>query len=160
MAAISVPADINRYSRLSTLLTSNESTSDAHEFSSSYLDPEHAPHGATPTLSSLEAGRIAATPGITTRSWPQRIGRHLVDELKSVSRLQWIIMIVAAVIVVPWTYKAWRLAQWTARLDYLQECRKSLVRLLFNQAQLCKISHIYERRTNSPATQSVIVSTF
>ena len=77
-----------------------------------------------PSASSLEAGD-----GVRSRppSWLRRSAYYLLSELRAIARLQWLIMTIAALIVLPWTYRSWRLAQWTAKLNYLQQCEKTVV---------------------------------
>ena len=65
--------------------------------------------------------------GSAAKSWSNAAIDFICEELKSITRLQWLIMMVVGVIVLPWAYKTYRLAQWTAKLDYLRQCRATLV---------------------------------
>jgi hypothetical protein len=54
--------------------------------------------------------------------------RHYIwKEIKSMSHLQWLILMVLAAVGIPWAYRSYLLARWTARLNYIQECRVILV---------------------------------
>ena len=79
---------------------------------------------AAQSASSLEAGQSA---NVRRTWWRRRAATHVVSELKTVARLQWLIMTLAALIVLPWTYRSWRLAQWTAGLEYFQYCQANVV---------------------------------
>ena len=60
--------------------------------------------------------------------WLRRLAGYVVAELRSVARLQWLIMTLAALIVLPWTYRSLWLASWTAKLNYFQYCKANVVR--------------------------------
>ena len=61
------------------------------------------------------------------KPWYRKVIDILLAELRSITHLQWVIMMVTGVIVLPWAYKSYRLALWTAELDYIRQCRATVV---------------------------------
>lgn len=103
----------------------NESSSEGEAMSSeqNIVDPEA--HGSPIQQAVFE---IDDPPNhdISRISRRQKVVAYLKNELRSITSIQWVIMLVLATVGMTWTYNSWRLAAWTAKLNYLQECRDTL----------------------------------
>lgn len=76
-----------------------------------------------PEVPELEAG-VEQDHG---ESLSTRLKKYTITELKSLLRWQWLLTACLACVVVPWTYRSYRLAAWTANLEYVRECRVEMV---------------------------------
>ncbi|KAK5681547.1 hypothetical protein LTS10_006079 [Elasticomyces elasticus] len=97
-----------------------------------------APAGGIPSPEPLEDDTDFANCENDSQSTAKRICTYLIEELKSISKVQWLVMMFFAAIGLPWAYRSYKLACWTAKLKYLQECRTTLDALVGRARHDCE----------------------